>query len=65
MGAPMSGTTTVRGAEVHLDLSASDIFSNLEFGAMGLVAARKGNWGFGTDLIWKVRGAIVIVLPRR
>jgi hypothetical protein len=32
MGAAMSGTTTVRGAEVDVDLSASDIFSNLQFG---------------------------------
>jgi hypothetical protein len=59
MGAAMSGTTTVRGSELELDLSASDIFSNLEFGAMGLVVARKGNWGFGSDLIWMALGTTV------
>jgi hypothetical protein len=59
MGAAMSGATTVRGAELDLDLSASDIFSNLEFGAMGLVVARKGNWGFGSDLIWMALGTTV------
>jgi len=59
IGAAMSGTTTVRGHEVDVDLSASDIFSNLQFGAMGIVAARKGNWGFGTDLIWMALGTTV------
>jgi len=59
MGAAMSGTTTVRGAEVDVDLSASDIFSNLQFGAMGLVVARKGDWGFGSDLIWMALGTTV------
>ena len=59
MGAAMSGETTVRGRAVDLDLSASDIFSNLQFGAMGLVVARKGNWGFGSDLIWMALGTTV------
>lgn len=52
MAAAMSGTSGVRGREVEVDMSASDIFSNLEFGAMGIVEARKGNWGVGTDLIF-------------
>ena len=59
LGAAMSGTTTVRGLEVDVDLSTSDILSNLQFGAMGIVAARKGNWGFGTDLIWMALGTTV------
>jgi opacity protein-like surface antigen len=59
MGAAMSGTTTVRGREVDLDLSASDIFSNLQFGAMGLVVARKGKWGLGGDAIWMALGTTV------
>jgi hypothetical protein len=59
MGAAMSGTTAVRGLEVDVDISASDIFSNLQFGAMGLVVARKGNWGFGSDLIWMALGTTV------
>jgi hypothetical protein len=49
MGAAMSGTTGVAGQEVTVDKSASDIFSNLHFGAMGLVVARKGGWGGGGD----------------
>ena len=59
MGAAMSGTTTVRGRDLDVDVSASDIFSNLQFGAMGLVVARKGNWGFGADAIWMALGTTV------
>jgi hypothetical protein len=53
----MSGTTTLRGTAVETNLSASEIFSNLQFGAMGFAAARKGNWGFGGDAIWMALGA--------
>jgi hypothetical protein len=59
MGAAMSGTTAVRGREVDVDVSASDIFSNLQFGAMGLVIARKGKWGLGGDAIWMALGTTV------
>jgi hypothetical protein len=59
MGASMSGTTAINGREVEVDVSASDIFSNLQFGAMGVVAARKGNWGLGSDLIWMALGTTV------
>jgi hypothetical protein len=57
MGASMNGTTTVKGQEVTVDMSASDILSNLQFGAMGLVVARKGNWGVAGDAIWMSLGA--------
>jgi hypothetical protein len=59
MGASMSGTTTVRGVEVDVDVPASEIFSSLQFGAMGIVTARKGNWGLGSDLIWMALGTTV------
>ena len=59
MGASMSGATTARGVSVDVDVPASDIFSNLQFGAMGLVVARKGGWGFGSDLIWMSLGTTV------
>ena len=36
MGAAMNGTTAVAGQQVDVDMSASDIFSHLQFGAMGL-----------------------------
>jgi hypothetical protein len=53
-GAAMSGTTAVRDREVDVDVSASDIFSNLQFGATGLVVARKatGN-SAGTPSGWR------------
>ena len=57
MGAAMKGTAAVAGKDTTLDMSASDIFSNLQFGAMGLVVARKGNWGVGGDAIWMALGA--------
>jgi len=57
MGAAMSGTVAVAGQELVVDMSASDIFSNLQFGAMGLVVARKGGWGVGGDAIWMSLGA--------
>ena len=57
MGAGMSGTTGIAGQEVTVDVSASDIFSHLQFGAMGVVAARKGKWGVLGDFIWMALGA--------
>jgi hypothetical protein len=59
MGASMSGKTVVRGATADVDVPASDIFSNLQFGAMGLVVAKKGDWGFGADAIWMALGTTV------
>jgi opacity protein-like surface antigen len=59
MGAAMNGAVVLRGHELEIDVSASDIFSNLQFGAMGLVVAKKGNWGFGADLIWMALGSTV------
>jgi hypothetical protein len=57
LGAGMNGTTAVKGQEVAVEASFSDILKNLQFGAMGLVAARKGNWGVGGDAIWMALGA--------
>jgi len=57
LGAAMGGTAAVKGQEVTVDMSASDIFSNLQFGAMGFVAARKGDWGVAGDAIWMSLGA--------
>jgi hypothetical protein len=57
LGASMNGTTTVKGQELDVDMAFSDILDHLKFGAMGLVVARKGNWGFGGDAIWMSLGA--------
>ena len=57
LGAAMNGSTTVKGQQLDVDVSFGDILENLQFGAMGLVVARKGNWGFGGDAIWMSLGA--------
>jgi hypothetical protein len=57
LGAGMNGTSAVAGQELAVDMSFSDILENLQFGAMGLVVARKGNWGVGGDAIWMALGA--------
>jgi hypothetical protein len=59
MGASISGETTVRGLTADVDVSASDILSNLQFGAMGLFIARRGDWGFGADAMWMALGTTV------
>jgi len=56
-GSGMTGTTAIAGQELDVDMSFGDILSNLQFGAMGLVVARKGNWGIGGDAIWMSLGA--------
>jgi hypothetical protein len=56
-GAGMNGTTVVAGQELDVDVSFSDILSNLQFGAMGFVVARKGDWGVGGDAVWMALGA--------
>ena len=53
----MNGTTVVSGQELDVDMSFGTSSSNLQFGAMGLVVARKGDWGVGGDAIWMALGA--------
>ena len=52
----MNGTTAVRGREVEVDVSPSEIFSNLQFGAMGYFEARKAKWGAGVDAVYMALG---------
>jgi hypothetical protein len=59
MGASMGGNTTLRGQQVEVDVPASAIFSNLQFGAMGLAFAKKGRWGIGGDALWMALGTTV------
>lgn len=54
--AAMDGKIAVRGLEADVDISASDIFSNLQMGFNGYFAAQKGNWGFGVDVIYMSLG---------
>ena len=50
MFASMDGTSKVRGREIEVDVSPSDIFENLQFGVLGYFGARKGNWDFGVEV---------------
>jgi hypothetical protein len=59
LGPSMAGTTTAQARDVNVDLSPSDILSNLKFGAMGLVVARKGEWGVAGDAMWMSLGKTV------
>lgn len=52
LGAGMDGRTGVEPFIADVDASASDIFSNLEFGFMGRARATHGAWSFGTDIIY-------------
>ena len=45
----MSGTTTIRGLPLDVDLGPGEIFENLEFGIMGYFEVRRGRWGFAFD----------------
>ncbi len=54
--ASMDGKVAVRGLEADVDVSASDIFSNLQMGFNGYFAAQKGDWGFGVDVIYMSLG---------
>jgi hypothetical protein len=59
LGPSIGGTTMARTRSATVDLSPSDIISNLKFGAMGLVVARKGEWGIAGDGLWMSLGKTV------
>jgi hypothetical protein len=50
--AGMSGTVGVRQFETTVDMSASDVVNHLSGGFMSYVAARKGNWGLASDIVY-------------
>jgi hypothetical protein len=56
MAAGMNGTAGIGLLQSDVDMSASDVFSNLQFGFMGYVEATKGKWGVGADVIWMALG---------
>ncbi len=55
----MDGKTAVRGHEVEVDVGPSQIFDNIQFGAMGYFEARKGAWAVGVDAIYMALGTDV------
>lgn len=49
----MNGESGIRELPtINLDVSASDIFSNLDFGAMLYAEARKDKWGISSDFVY-------------
>ena len=48
----VNGDITVRGREAELDMSPTDIFSNLNFGFMGYAEANNGRIGIAGDIIY-------------
>lgn len=57
MAATLEGTSAVGQNEVDLNLSASQIFSNLDFGAMLAYRGETDDWAIMTDLIYIKLGA--------
>lgn len=52
LGAAQSGTTSVRGIEADVDLSFSDILSNLEIGGMLHFRSQNKRWAVQVDTIY-------------
>jgi hypothetical protein len=57
--AGLHGTVGVANHEASISESFSDIFDDLNFAAMGALAARKGDWGISADLFWVALGQSV------
>ena len=49
MGAAIDGTAQIGPVEVPVDLSVSDVFGALEFGAMAAYRAENDTWSFSAD----------------
>ena len=48
----LSGTTTIRGLPLDVDLGTGEIFENLEFAFMGYFEVRRDKWGFAFDVLY-------------
>jgi hypothetical protein len=59
----MDGDTTVRGLSVNVDVGPSQIFENLQFGAMGYFEAKKGKWAVAADAVYMALGTTVDRVP--
>lgn len=59
----MDGTAAVKGREVKVNVAPSEIFSNLQMGAMGFFEARKAKWGVGVDALYMALGTTVERVP--
>jgi len=57
MGASMDGESQIGPLSVPIDISMSQVFDNLKFGAMMAYRADNGIWSFTTDLTYMNLGA--------
>jgi hypothetical protein len=57
MAAHLEGTSGIGGLNADIDLNASDIFSNLDFGAMLAYRGETEDWAVMTDFIYMKLGA--------
>ena len=57
MGAAIDGTAEIGPVEVPVDLSISDVFSALEFGAMAAYRGGTDTWSFSADATYMGLGA--------
>jgi hypothetical protein len=55
----MDGNVAIRGRDHEVNVTPSDIFSNLQFGAMGYFEARKARWGVGVDAVYMALGTSI------
>ena len=57
MAAHLEGSSGIGGLNADIDMNASDIFSNLDFGAMLAYRAETEDWAVMTDFIYMKLGA--------
>jgi hypothetical protein len=50
--AGLKGDVSVKGADIPIDQSFSDVFSNFHFGFLGHFEGRKDRFGFATDIMY-------------
>ena len=57
--ASLDGDVSFEGLpSVPVDVSFSDVWSNLDFALLGHFEGRKNRWGFGTDFVYLNLGAV-------
>lgn len=57
MGAAIDGTAQIGDVIVPIDASISDVFDNLQFGAMGAYRVENGTWSMTADVTYMGLGA--------
>lgn len=57
LGPNINGTTGIGPLSVEVDASISDVFSNLDYGALASYAGEKGDWGVIFEMVYMALGA--------